>query len=130
VQLSIIYLAILLLARLLLRSTPAAWVGLGLVSFAMFVAWGSVFFGPHLASVGVFAVTAAVASVFVFWNTGLLALAVWFVVVVLIRDTPWTQDLTSWCAWPTWFTTALIAALAVWGFRNVLGRQSAFPAEP
>ena len=93
----------------------------------MFAAWGRVFLGPYPAVIGVFAVTAAAGSVFVLWRSGLLALAVWFVVIVLIRDTPWTPALASWCGWPEWLTAVLIAGLTLWGFKNVLGRQPAFP---
>jgi serine/threonine-protein kinase len=127
---AVIYLAVLLLARLVLRSTLAAWVGLTFVCFAMFVAWGRVFLGPYPALVLMCAIGLTAGSVFVFWRSGLLALAVWLVAIVLLRDTPWTLALTRWYAWPTWFAAALIAGLMVWGFRNVLGRQSAFPAEP
>jgi serine/threonine-protein kinase len=56
-----------------------------------------------------------------------IALAVWLVVVVLLRDTPWTLALTRWHAFPTWLAAASITALALWGFRNVLGRQAAWP---
>jgi len=127
---AVIYLAVLLLARLVLRSTLAAWLGLSLVWFAMFVAWGRVSVGPYPAVVGMWAIALTAGSVLVLWRSGLLALAVWWIVAVLLRDTPWTLALMRWYAWPTWFATTLIAALAFWGFRNVLGRQSAFPAEP
>ena len=42
-------------------------------------------------------------------------------------DTPLTSDMTRWYAWRTFVLAALIAGLATWGFRNVLGRQSALP---
>jgi len=129
ILLAVIYLAVLLLARLLLRSTPAAWAGLAVVVFAMFATWSRVFLGPYPAVVTVSALALTAGSVFVFWKSGLLALAVWLVVCVVLRDTPWTFALTAWYSWPTWFATALIAGLAFWGFRNVLGRQSAFPRE-
>lgn len=126
---AVIYLAVLLLARLVLRSSLAAWVGLTLVCFGMYAAWARVFLGPFPAVVIMCASVLTAGSVFVFWKKGLLALAVWLVAIVLLRDTPWTLALTRWYSWPTWLAAALIAALAVWGFRNVLGRQSAFPAD-
>jgi serine/threonine-protein kinase len=127
---AVIYVGVLLLGRLLFRSTLAAWVGVAVVFFAMFVAWGRVFLGPYPALVVMFAVVATTASVFVFRRGGLLTFAVWLVVLLALRDTPWTFALTRWYAWPTWFTMVLIFGLAFWGFRNVLGRQSAFPAPP
>jgi hypothetical protein len=36
---------------------------------------------------------------------------------------------TKWFAWRQTLAVVLIMGLAVWGFRNVLGRQSAFPTE-
>jgi hypothetical protein len=56
-------------------------------------------------------------------------MAGWVVVILMLRDTPWTLALTRWYAGPTWFSVAVTGALGFWGFRNVLGRQSAFPAE-
>jgi hypothetical protein len=41
--------------------------------------------------------------------------------------TPWTLDGAKWFAWRPGLTVLIVMALAVWGFRNVLGRQSAFP---
>jgi hypothetical protein len=58
---------------------------------------------------------------------GLLALAVGLIVDSLVRSTPWTFDMGKWFVWRPVLTVILIAALAVWGFRNVLGRQSAVP---
>jgi hypothetical protein len=128
VQLAVVYLAVLVLAGLMLRNAKAAWIALLVVPFALYTAWGSVFLGPHPAVVLTFALILAATSAFVLWRTGLLALATCLVVIVVFRDTPWTLALTQWYAWPTWFTTALIAALTFWGLKNVLGRQSAFPA--
>jgi hypothetical protein len=65
--------------------------------------------------------------VWVFWRHGALAFfTTWFVTVVA-GYAPWTLDMSRWYAWRQWFVVAAIVALAVWGFRNVLGRQSAFP---
>jgi hypothetical protein len=58
---------------------------------------------------------------------GLLALIGGIAVNALIRMTPWTLDASKWFAWRPAVTVLIVVALAVWGFRNVLGRQSAFP---
>jgi hypothetical protein len=126
---ALLYLAVLLLARLVLRSTVAAWIGLAAVFLVMYAAWSRVVIGPSPAVIAIFGAGLTAGSVIVLWRGGLLALAVWLFVVTLLRDTPWTFTLTGWAAWPMWFATILLAALAFWGFRNVLGRQSAFPAE-
>jgi len=121
-------LAVLLLARLVLRSTLGAWIGLAALFLTMYLAWGRVFFGSYPAVVVPFALALAAASVLVFRAGGILAFAVFSVVLMVLRDTPWMFALTSWYARPAWFAAALIAGLAFWGFRNVLGRQSVFPA--
>lgn len=126
---ALIYLAVLLLAHLTLRGALAAWMGVLAVFFAMYFAWGRVYLGPERVVLVTTAVVLSASSVFVLWSNGLLALMAYLVVVLLVRDTPWTFALTRWYAWPTWCATVLIGGLAFWGFRNVLGRQSAFPAE-
>jgi serine/threonine-protein kinase len=128
VQFAMIYIAVLLVSRFVLRKEAAAWMALLLVFFLMYAGWFRVFFGGTLAMTIAGALSLAGVSVFVFWKGGLLALAVWLVVVMVLRDTPWTSSLNQWYAAPTWIATVLIAGLAWWGFRNVLGRQSPFPA--
>jgi hypothetical protein len=41
---------------------------------------------------------------------------------------PWTLDPSRWYFWQGMFALAMVAALAFWGFKNVLGKQPAFPA--
>jgi hypothetical protein len=36
--------------------------------------------------------------------------------------------MSRWYAWRQFFVMALVVALAIWGFRNVLGKQTAFPS--
>jgi hypothetical protein len=45
----------------------------------------------------------------------------------MFTNAPWTLDMSRWYAWRQGFVVALIVAIAVWGFRNVLGKQWAFP---
>lgn len=58
----------------------------------------------------------------------MLAGAAFYTAWIALETTPLTYDPASWYRWRTGVVVVLIAALAVWGFRNVLGRQSAFPA--
>ena len=99
------------------------------MNLVMFAGWGRVFLGPFPILVGMASVALTAGAVLVLWRGGLLGLAVWLAAIVLLRDTPWTSELTRWHAGPTWLAGALLAGLALWGFRNVLGRQSAFSAE-
>jgi heme A synthase len=78
----------------------------------------------HFAVAGAFAVL----TIWVLWKHGALALATTFCVAGLLALAPWTLDLSRWYAWRQFFVLALVAAIAVWGFRNVLGKQSALPA--
>jgi len=120
---------VMLAARFVLRSTPGAWLGLTAMNLVMFAGWGRVFLGPFPILVGMASVALTAGAVLVLWRGGLLGLAVWLAATVLLRDTPWTSELTRWHAGPTWLAGALLAGLALWGFKNVLGRQSAFSAE-
>jgi serine/threonine-protein kinase len=74
---------------------------------------------------------AAVIGIVAVWfirRFGLLALVTALAVNWSIRATPWTIDPSDWFVWRAGLTAALIAGLAVWGFLNVLGRQSPLPA--
>jgi hypothetical protein len=46
----------------------------------------------------------------------------------LLQSSPWTMDMSRWYAWRQWLMLATLVAIAFWGFKNVLGKQSAFPA--
>jgi len=122
--------AVLLVARLTLRHDFAAWSAWLLVGFGMH-AWESLYSQPWAgaAPAGPLILAAATSAgvVAVMAKEGLLAGAAFYTVWVALDMTPLTQD-PSWYAWRTGVVVALIAGLAVWGFLNVLGRQSAFPA--
>ena len=121
----------LLVARLVLRRDLPAWLALFLVTFAM-QAWESVFRQPWslgaplalLVGVGAYAAIA----VTVLAKEGLLAAAAFYAVGIAFWGTPITYDVTRWYAWRTGVVVVLVAGLVFWGFRNVLGRQTAFPA--
>jgi hypothetical protein len=59
---------------------------------------------------------------------GVLGVATGMTVAGLLGRCPLTLDMSRWYAWRQWETAAVVVALALWGFRNVLGKQSAFPA--
>jgi hypothetical protein len=57
---------------------------------------------------------------------GLLTATVYHMVVDAVWNTSLTYRLADWYFWRTGVLVVLILAAAVWGFRNVLGRQTAF----
>jgi hypothetical protein len=120
--------AVVFIARRMVRSDRAAWAVTGVVWWAVFFLplafphvsedrawWASVM---DIASVGV---AIAVAS-----RLGLLAFGLCGVVRAASIVTPLTLDWSRWYAWQTVYVMMFVAGLALWGFWNVLGRQSAF----
>jgi len=59
---------------------------------------------------------------------GLLALTIAYGVASVLIDAPLTLDASRWYFWQGAFAVALVLALALWGFRNVLGKQTLLPA--
>jgi len=114
--------AFLVIARFVVRGERAA-----LAVTALVVA---VFSVPGVRPIALDLAQAAIvgiACVVTLRRFGLLTLALGIGVNYVVRMTPWTFDLTKWFAWRPVMSVVLILALALWGFRNVLGRQSAFP---
>ena len=123
-------LTVLLVARLVVRRAGAAWV-ITAVMMVSFNYLGLLALRPATISPWLLLAMAAVFSlllVWVFWKHGALAFAVAFVAGGLTQNALWTLDLSRWYAWRQWVVVAAIVALAAWGFRNVLGKQSLFPA--
>jgi serine/threonine-protein kinase len=110
--------AFFLLLRVLLRREAAAWLGVWAMwvlvslpsSTPSLVQWISLAVGAAgfvlAARVGVLAAVAAI---------GLSNL--------LVYCTPLTLDFSRWYAWRTGVIAALLLAIAVWGFRAVMGRR-------
>jgi hypothetical protein len=124
------WLTILLVVRLVARRASAAWVVLAV----LLVGWNFVFVrairpattDPLLLLGAVILVSLLL--VWVLWKHGALAMTVAMFVSSLVDQGPWTVDASRWYAWRGWFEASVIVALVFWGFRNVLGKQSAFPA--
>ena len=126
---TVVWLAVLLIARLVVRRSSIAW---GVLALLM-VGFGYLSIGVVRTQAMDPSVRLAAAAVFwllfvwVLWKHGALALTVAFFVEFLVEQAPWTLDASRWYFWRGPFVAAIIAALALWGFRNTLGRQSAFP---
>jgi hypothetical protein len=82
--------------------------------------------GENLAIELPFAILIAILLVFVVLRFGLLAVAVGGVVAPLLTDSPITLDFSRWYAGRSLFALAVVAAIAVYGFRVALGRRPVF----
>jgi uncharacterized protein YjeT (DUF2065 family) len=115
--------ALLVVLRVAVRADRAV--------LAVAAAVGTIFFLSGVRPVAldvVQAVIMGIGTVVFLRRHGLLALVAGLTIYYLLVKTPWTFDLGKWFAWRPVLTVVLVAALAVWGFRNVLGKQSVFPA--
>ena len=123
-------LVVLLMARLVFKREWAAWsatiaVVLGVSFWAVLLIEPWVESAPLGAFIAVAIYTATAA--FLLARHGLLACAVFMVINTAFINTPVTYDVTRWYAARTLLPVGLAMGFAVWGFRNVLGRQAAFP---
>jgi len=125
-------LAFLVLIRLVVRQERAAWVLLVLV-FVAIAGWSLLLLQPYVMQeplAPLFITSLMAISIVVMLNRhGLLGCSVLAIVATALLNTPLTADLTRWYAWRTVAVAMLVAGFALWGFRNVLGAQTAFAAE-
>jgi len=128
--LTLLFTGVLFIVRLIVPRTDLAW----LIYALLIVGYQSLLGGStnrpatihwvaHLSSGVVFGLI----LLWLIWKHGALGLAIGQLVGGIMNASPWTLDMSRWYAWRQWLPVAIIVALAVWGFRNVLGRQSAFP---
>jgi hypothetical protein len=110
--------AILLLLRVIFRRDGAAWVGLGLVwTLISLPSW-------NLSVIEWISIVVAVACFILAVRVGLFAAIVAIVTSnLLVISTPLTVDFSRWYAWRTGVIAVLLFAVAVWGFRAVMGRR-------
>jgi len=64
----------------------------------------------------------------VLYRFGLLAQVIGFSVFFALTNAPLTLDASRWYFWQGAFVVALVLGLTLWGFRNVLGKQTLLPA--
>jgi hypothetical protein len=126
---TLVWLTILLVARLAVRRATAAWAVLAAVMIGYAYVASRAVRPEAVDPLVILAVVAAftLLKTWVFWQHGALALAV-ASYTGIVESTPWTLDTSRWYAWQGGFSAAILIALALWGFRNVLGKQSVFPS--
>ena len=127
-ELALMIQGVLLVSRLVLRRARLAWAATAL----LWLSWqysGDVSFTPAISPWLSFSITSAFTVVWVWLlaKHGAVALATGWFVAASVGNTPWTLDASCWYAWRGPFMMLIAAALAFWGFRNVLGKQSVFP---
>jgi hypothetical protein len=127
-ELALMIQGVLLVSRLVLRRARLAWAATALV----WLAWqysGVLSFTPAISPWLSFSVSIAFTVVWVWLlaKHGAVAMATGWFVAASVGNAPWTLDASRWYAWRGPFMMVIAAALAFWGFRNVLGKQSAFP---
>jgi hypothetical protein len=121
----LVLVGVLLISRVILRRDVLAWTAVALVTFFVLIYTGYVFVPVLAAPTAVLGCAIALASMRV---GGLLATVIQVSVWSILTSAPLTLDVGRWYVWRSWFVVALVLGLAFWGFRNVLGKQSAFPA--
>lgn len=127
---TLLWVTVLLVARLATRRAGAAWA----ILVCLMIAFGYLALQatrPTTMSPLVVLGTAAafwVLIAWLLWRHGALAMTVAFAIEFITDPGVWTLDITRWYAWRGAVVLALVAALAIWAFRNALGKQSAFPA--
>lgn len=119
--------AVLLGSRLVTRRDGPAWTMTAAISFVVaFNRLAGLASGDWFVHAMVAALVAAVFLVALL-RGGVLTFAVAILVWNNVADLAPTLDVSRWYAWRGFFAAVVLVTLAVWGFRNVLGRQRAFP---
>jgi hypothetical protein len=116
---------VLVVGRLLFRRDWAAWLAIVILSIPL-----------ELPTIGGLPPAAAIVEAALWglvvaamlYRFGLLALVISLSVNFALTNAPLTLDASRWYFWQGAFVVALVLGLALWGFRNVLGKQTLLPA--
>jgi hypothetical protein len=127
---TVCWLTVLLVGRLLGLRSLAAWAVLAATIAGLQYSIVRPVMADTVSSAVLIAVVAAQAMLlaWLLWRHGALALAVAYYTFFAMQIPIWTLNMSRWYAWQGATAAAIVVALALWGFRNVLGKQSAFPA--
>jgi len=116
---------VLVVGRLLFRRDWAAWLALVILTITVYLpAFGGL--PPAVAMVE--AALLGLVATAMLYRFGLLAQVIGISVFSALNNAPLTLDASRWYVWQGAFVVALVLGLAIWGFRNVLGKQTLLPA--
>ena len=121
----LLFVGTLVVGRLLFRRDWAAWLAIAILS--IWVPLSTAGDVPPAVAI-VEAASIAFINVAVLYRFGLLAVAITIGVSGALTNAPLTLDPSRWYFWQGAFAVALVLGLAIWGFKNVLGRQTLLPA--
>lgn len=124
-DIGVILIGLLGLGRIVFRRDWAAWlllwIALSLLNFV-----GAILSLPRsVALPEAFAIGAI--STALLYRFGLLSFVIAAMVAGVLTNSPLTLDSTRWYFWRGAWPVAIVLGLTVWGFRNVLGKQSLLP---
>jgi type IV secretory pathway VirB3-like protein len=115
----------LVVGRLLFRRDWAAWLAIVILSIPLYLTHVG---GLTPAVAMVEAALLGLVTAAMLYRFGLLAQVIGFSVFFALTNAPLTLDPSRWYFWQGAFVVALVLGLAVWGFKNVLGKQTLLPA--
>ena len=115
----------LVVGRLLFRRDWAAWLLLLTLNIMAYLPPLSRL-PPAVAMVE--AALLGLVTIAMLYRFGLLAQVIGISVSSALNNAPLTLDTSRWYVWQGAFVVALVLGLAIWGFKNVLGKQTLLPA--
>jgi hypothetical protein len=116
---------VLVIARMLLRRDWAAWCAFAVVGFLL--AWVSAI-GPGWVA-DLYAIATAALIVGTLHRFGYMGLVVMGATGSILSAAPITLDPSRWYFWYAVPPLVFVLGLAIWGFANVMGKQSLVPVD-
>lgn len=120
-----IFIGVLVIARMLLRRDWAAWCAFAVVGFLL--AWVSAI-GPGWVA-DLYAIATAALIVGTLYRFGYMGLVVMGATGSILSAAPITLDPSRWYFWYAAPPLVFVLGLTIWGFVNVMGKQSLVPVD-
>ncbi len=120
-----VVIGVLVIARMLLRRDWAAWCATAVLYFLLGLATNP---GP-VSMILPYALCVAALIVGTLYRFGYMGIVVMGATSVALNSAPFTLDPSRWYFWYSVPALVFVLGLAIWGFLNVLGRQSLVPID-